>query len=103
MSIDFTVHVGTVRSMRQLIYQNPKDAKIISNLLLTPGQRKSLKWSEKKGPITARDCAAKEDISINCASTKLRYLHLRGWLTRVRQMDPSGGPIYEYKLVEFGL
>ena len=78
---------------------NPKFRKRINDLKLTNNACMIIE-SLSNGYNTASKIAIKFDLSVQSASARLSEIYKKGYLTRIKKPQESGGYEYEYKKVK---
>ncbi len=80
-------------TIRSLIMERLADVK---DLLLSPRAVEIVNWV-KESEVTSSDLSKKYSISIANASSQLSRLYLKGYISRVEGVDPTGGSVFTYK------
>lgn len=86
---------------RKLIKFIAKNREGIKRLMLSNSRMEIVKFVGILKEINSNDLAHKNDLTMQCASTKLLKLYKMGWLDRKEKKSSSGGMEYVYSVPEF--
>jgi len=75
-----------------------RSSKEIKQHLITKREQIIIRMVDENNSLYSLELSDSLNISIQNATTSLKSLYDKGWLVRKREVDPTGGNIYFYRL-----